>query len=49
VDNICSFLACFYEATCVFSGTKYPTANLYFPVIAMIYVSLKKDLVGKDE
>jgi hypothetical protein len=49
VDNIHSFLACFYEATCVFSGTKYPTANLYFPVITMIYVSLKEDLVGEDE
>jgi hypothetical protein len=49
VDNICSFLACFYEATCVFSGTKYPTANLYFPVITMIYVSLKEKLMGEDE
>jgi hypothetical protein len=49
MDNIRSFLACFYEATCVFSGTKYPTANLYFPVIAMIYVSLKEELMGEDE
>ncbi|XP_059436041.1 zinc finger BED domain-containing protein RICESLEEPER 2-like [Corylus avellana] len=49
VDNIKSFLACFYQATCAFSGTKYPTANLYFPVIAMIYVSLKEDVVSEDE
>ena len=49
VGNIRSFLACFYETTCVFSGTKYPTANLYFPIVAMIYVSLKEDLVGEDE
>jgi hypothetical protein len=49
VDNIRSFLAYFYEAICVFSGTKYPAANLYFFVIAMIYVSLKKDLAGEDE
>jgi hypothetical protein len=49
VDNIRSFLAYFYEAICVFSGTKYPAANLYFLVIAMIYVSLKKDLAGEDE
>jgi hypothetical protein len=48
-DNIRSFLAYFYEAICVFSGTKYPAANLYFLVIAMIYVSLKKDLAGEDE
>jgi hypothetical protein len=49
VDNIRSFLACFYKATCVFFGTKYPTANLNFPVIAMIYVSLKEELMGEDE
>ncbi|XP_059436902.1 E3 ubiquitin-protein ligase UPL3-like [Corylus avellana] len=49
VDNIKSFLACFYQATCAFSGTKYPTANLYFYVIAMIYVSLKEDIVSGDE
>jgi hypothetical protein len=48
VDNICSFLACFYEATCIFSGIKYPIANLYFPVIAMIYVSLKEKLMSED-
>jgi hypothetical protein len=49
VDNIHSFLACFYKATCVFFGTKFPTTNLYFPIIAMIYVSLKKELMGEDE
>ena len=49
VDNIHSFLAYVYEATCVFSSTKYPIANLYFPVIAMIYVSLKEELMGEDE
>jgi hypothetical protein len=49
VDNIRSFLAYFYEATCVFSSTKYPTTNLYFPVIAKIYISLKEELMGEDE
>jgi hypothetical protein len=49
VDNICSFLACFYEVTCVFSGTKYPIANLKFLVITMIYVSLKEELMVEDE
>jgi hypothetical protein len=49
VNDISSFLACFYKATCAFSGTKYPTANLYFPVIAMIYVTLKQHLVSEDE
>jgi hypothetical protein len=49
VIDISSFLGCFYRATCAFSGTKYPTANLYFPVIALIYVNLKKELVSEDE
>ncbi|XP_059435370.1 zinc finger BED domain-containing protein RICESLEEPER 2-like [Corylus avellana] len=49
VNNIKSFLAYFYQATCAFSGTKYSTANLYFPVIAMIYVSLKEDVLSEDE
>jgi len=40
--HICCFLAHFYHATCEFSGTKYPTANLYFPVIFDIYVTLKE-------
>jgi hypothetical protein len=49
VNNIRSFSAYFCEATCVFYGIKYPTANLYFPVIAMISVSLKEELMGEDE
>jgi hypothetical protein len=28
VNDINSFLGCFYRAICAFSGTKYPTANL---------------------
>ena len=49
MDNIRSFLAYFYEATCVFFGTKYATANLYSPVIAMIYVFFKEKLMGEAE
>jgi hypothetical protein len=48
VIDISSFLGCFYRATCAFSGTKYPTANLYFPVVALIYVNLKQELVSDD-
>jgi hypothetical protein len=47
--NICSFLACFYQATCEFSSTKYHTANLYFPVIFDIYVTLKEEVESEDE
>jgi hypothetical protein len=48
VIDISSFLYCFYCATCAFFGTKYPTTNLYFPVIALIYVNLKQELVSED-
>jgi len=47
--HICCFLASFYHATCEFSGTKYPTANLYFPVIFDIYVTLKEEVESEDE
>lgn len=46
--DISSFLRCFYRATCAFSGTKYPTTNLYFSVVALIYVNLKQELVSED-
>jgi hypothetical protein len=42
LDGIGTFLSCFYHATCEFSSTKYPTANLYFPMIFMIYMNLKE-------
>jgi hypothetical protein len=48
VNDISSFLGCFYRAICAFSGTKYPTANLYFPVVALIYLNLKQELVIED-
>jgi hypothetical protein len=47
--HICCFLAPFYHATCEFSGTKYPTANLYFPVIYDIYITLKEEVESEDE
>jgi hypothetical protein len=42
VIDINSFLSYFYRSTCAFSGTKYPIANLYFPIVALMYVNLKK-------
>jgi hypothetical protein len=32
----------------LFSSTKYPTANVYFPVVALIYLNLKQELVNED-
>jgi hypothetical protein len=49
VTNICCFLASFYHVTYEFSRTKYPTANLYFPVIFDIYVTLKEEVESEDE
>jgi hypothetical protein len=48
VNDINSFLDCFYRVTCDFSSTKYPTANLYFSVVALIYLNLKQELVSED-
>jgi hypothetical protein len=49
VDNISSFLACICKVSCAFSSTKYLTANLYFSIVAMIYMTLKEDLASEDE
>ena len=42
-------LAIFYDATLVFSGTKYPTTNLYFPQVFIVYFTLKKESDSEDE
>ncbi|PKU66406.1 Putative AC transposase [Dendrobium catenatum] len=47
--RICNFLAPFYEITCAFSGTKYPTANLYFPCVSTAYATLKHEMSCGDE
>jgi hypothetical protein len=39
-DAICRLLKVFYEATNVVSGTKYPTANLYFHEIWKVKLTL---------
>ena len=49
VIDISSFLGYFYRATCAFFGTKYHTTNLYFPIVALMYVNLKKELLSEDE
>ncbi|XP_076881645.1 zinc finger BED domain-containing protein DAYSLEEPER-like [Bidens hawaiensis] len=39
-SSICDKLSLFYELTLMFSGTKYPTANVFFPSICEIKSSL---------
>ncbi|XP_042972759.1 zinc finger BED domain-containing protein RICESLEEPER 2-like [Carya illinoinensis] len=49
VEKIKSLLSVFYEAICDFSGTKYPTTNLYFPAVFLIYFTLKRHYEGEDD
>nr|XP_043625688.1 zinc finger BED domain-containing protein RICESLEEPER 2-like [Erigeron canadensis] len=49
IEKISVFLAVFYDVTNVFSGTKYPTANLYYPHIFMVYFTLHDSMSSKDE
>ena len=49
VEKIDKFLAVFYDATCAFSGTKYLAANLYFPSVFMIYLTLRQQMENEDE
>ena len=44
-EKIKKFLAVFYDVTLVFSSTKYPTANLYFPQVFIVYFTLKKESI----
>lgn len=36
VQNVCDFLEAFYDVTVLFSGSDYPTANLYFENVVYI-------------
>lgn len=49
IEKVSNFLSVFYDITCLFSGTKYLTANLYFPSIFMAYVTLHNYLASDDE
>ena len=48
MEKIKKFLAVFYNAACVFSDTKYPTANLYFSSISIVYVTLWEQSESED-
>lgn len=48
-EKIAKFLSVFYEITQIFSGSKYPAANLYFPVVAIAHLTLKDKLDCEDE
>lgn len=43
IEVVTKFLEVFHELTKVFSGSKYPTSNLYFERICQVQVLLKKE------
>ncbi|XP_077249073.1 zinc finger BED domain-containing protein RICESLEEPER 1-like [Tasmannia lanceolata] len=48
-QEICEKLQFFYISTLSFSGTQYPTANIYFPIICKLKIELSKWVIcGKD-
>lgn len=48
-EKICKFLEIFYETTTLFSGVKYPTANLFFPRVFTVQLTLSQSLQSSDD
>ncbi|KAL2942042.1 Zinc finger BED domain-containing protein RICESLEEPER 2 [Bienertia sinuspersici] len=48
IEKIFRFLKVFYDVTNVFSGTNYPTTNVYFPNVLKIRLLLKEELESSD-
>ncbi|KAM2964567.1 hypothetical protein FF2_022334 [Malus domestica] len=48
VVKISKFLGYFYDVTCLFSGTKYPTSNLFFPKVFVIQFQIKATIDDCD-
>ncbi|KAG4196140.1 hypothetical protein ERO13_A06G150966v2, partial [Gossypium hirsutum] len=46
VAILCKFLKVFYDVTCVFSGSNYPTANLYFRRVWKVHKLLLDTVKG---
>ncbi|XP_042426180.1 zinc finger BED domain-containing protein RICESLEEPER 2-like [Zingiber officinale] len=48
VKKICGFLEVFHNATVDFSGSRYPTSNLYFPHVFVIQLKLHEESSSQD-
>lgn len=48
IEGLSKFLKVFYDVTNIFSGTKYPTSNLYFHGVWKIQMHLKKEVESAD-
>ncbi|XP_050379413.1 zinc finger BED domain-containing protein DAYSLEEPER-like [Argentina anserina] len=48
IEKINKFLGEFYEVTVLFSGTKYPTSNLFFPKVLVVQHSIQEAIASED-
>lgn len=48
-EDVCNRLELFYNVTQLFSGTKYPTANMYFPIICKVKLTLNEWVKSPNE
>ncbi|XP_042018987.1 zinc finger BED domain-containing protein RICESLEEPER 2-like [Salvia splendens] len=48
IEKICGFLSLFYDVSNLFSGSSYPTYNLYFRPVVMCYSSLRQHQNSSD-
>ncbi|KAK9689202.1 hypothetical protein RND81_09G043000 [Saponaria officinalis] len=48
IEKICKFLKVFYDVISLFSGTKFPTANLYFTQVLRVRLLLKEEMGNRD-
>ncbi|XP_059639299.1 zinc finger BED domain-containing protein RICESLEEPER 2-like [Cornus florida] len=49
IEKIYKFLTVFYDVTNIFSRSKYPTANLYFPSVFSVQSTLREEMDSKDQ
>lgn len=49
MEKIFRFLEVFYEVTCIFSGNKYCTSNLYFPSVSTVERTLREEMKSSDK
>ncbi|CAL8174321.1 unnamed protein product [Prunus armeniaca] len=49
LEKLNKFLKVSYDVTCLFSGTKYTTANLYFPQVFVVEDTLRKAKIDQDD
>uniref|UniRef100_A0A803MTI1 BED-type domain-containing protein n=1 Tax=Chenopodium quinoa TaxID=63459 RepID=A0A803MTI1_CHEQI len=48
IEKICKFLKVFHDVTLAFSGTKYPTSNLYFHRVLQVRLLLQNEMKSSD-